>query len=47
MQQCILLQGKPTEGSSSLTVKDYGQLDAADIVPGTEVRTHAHTCVRA
>lgn len=33
----ITLKGKPTEESKAITVKQYGELKAADFVPGTEV----------
>ncbi|KAJ7392999.1 Protein SDA1 [Desmophyllum pertusum] len=35
--QCVLLQGKPTEESKEVTVKQYGELKTTDFVPGTEV----------
>ncbi len=34
------LQGKPTEAGASLSIRNYGEVDTADIVPGTEVSMH-------
>lgn len=38
LQSFVLLQGKPTEESKSITVKQYGELKTTDFVPGTEVQ---------
>lgn len=34
----LSLQGKPTEESKAITVKQYGELKTTDFVPGTEVK---------
>ena len=39
------MQGKPTEASGNVAVKEYGQLDATDIVPGTEVSNAVPACL--
>lgn len=33
----LLPQGKPTEASTEARIKDYGELEAKDYIPGAEV----------
>lgn len=33
----LLLQGRPTEASTEAKIKDYGELEAKDYIPGAEV----------
>lgn len=33
----LFLQGRPTEASAEAKIKDYGELEAKDYIPGAEV----------
>lgn len=33
----LFLQGRPTEASTEAKIKDYGELEAKDYIPGAEV----------
>lgn len=33
----LVIQGRPTEASSEAKIKDYGELEAKDYIPGAEV----------
>lgn len=33
----LFLQGRPTEASKEAKIKDYGELEAKDYIPGAEV----------
>lgn len=33
----VLVQGRPTEASAEAKIKDYGELEAKDYIPGAEV----------
>lgn len=34
---CLVVQGRPTEASAETKIKDYGELEAKDYIPGAEV----------
>lgn len=33
----LVVQGRPTEASTEAKIKDYGELEAKDYIPGAEV----------
>lgn len=33
----VFVQGRPTEASTEAKIKDYGELEAKDYIPGAEV----------
>lgn len=33
----VLVQGRPTEASADAKIKDYGELEAKDYIPGAEI----------
>ena len=39
---CAWTQGRPTEGGVGAMVRDYGELQSVEHVPGSEVRNSVH-----
>lgn len=37
VNMALVVQGRPTEASAEAKIKDYGELEAKDYIPGAEV----------